>query len=173
MRAKPLCVIASFIGMVFVSGVLETGGGAGELRGVLFGLGAAVLYASAVLMNKRLGPIDAYDKTMIQLLAAAVVLLPYTALTGAMSGLTFTPLTLVMLAFVCIVHTGIGYALYFSSFASLPAQTIALCSYIDPVVAVLLSALLLHEPLTWQTGIGAFLVLGSAVFNELGKTETA
>ena len=172
MRAKPLCVAASLIGMVFVSGVLEADGGAGELRGVLLGLGAAVLYASAVLMNKRLSPIDAYSKTMIQLFAAAVVLLPYVLLTGGMAQLSFTPMTLLMLAIVCIVHTGIAYALYFSSFERLPAQTLALFSYIDPVVAVLLSALLLHEPMTLLMGIGAVLILGAAIWSELpGKTK--
>lgn len=168
MAAKPLCMIAALVGMVLVSGVLEPGAeGAGSLRGVLFGLGAAVLYASVILMNKRLGPINAYDKTAVQLLAAAVVLLPYTFFTGALRGLSFTPLTVVMVAVVCIVHTGISYALYFSSFDHLPTQTLALCSYIDPAVAVLLSALLLREPLTLLMAVGAVLVLGAAVCSEL------
>ena len=168
MHARPLCVVAALLGMVFVSGVLElSGGGANELRGVLFGLGAAVLYAAVVLMNKRLGPIDAYDKTVIQLFAAAVVLLPYVLLTGAARQLSFTPLTILLLAVVCILHTGVSYALYFGSFAHLPAQTIALFSYIDPVVAVLLSALLLHEPMTPLMAVGAVLILGAAVWSEL------
>ena len=166
-KAKPLCVVAALVGMVLVSGVWESGGGTGSARGVLLGLGAAALYASVILMNKRLGPINAYDKTVVQLLSAAVVLLPYVLLTGGAADLSFTPLTLVLLAVVCIVHTGVAYALYFSSFAHLPAQTLALFSYIDPVVAVLLSALLLREPMTPLMALGAVLILGAAICSEL------
>lgn len=165
---KIVYVIISLLGMVLVSGVLETDkSGGDQVRGVLYGLGAAVLYASVILMNKRLKPISAYEKTVVQLLAAAIVLLPYTALTGDLSGLQFAPLTVIMLAIVCIVHTGVAYALYFGCMEKLPAQTLALFSYIDPVVAVLLSALLLHEKLSVLTLIGAVLVLGSAVLSEL------
>lgn len=165
---KMLCVLFSLAGMVLVSGVLDAGvGSVGELRGVLLGLGAAVLYACVILMNKRLKPIPAYDKTVLQLLAAAVVLTVYNLGIGGLSGVEFTPLTACMLAIVCIVHTGIAYALYFGSMEKLSAQTLALFSYIDPVVAVLLSALLLHENMSVLTIIGAVLVLGSALLSEI------
>ena len=166
-----LCVAVALIGMVLVSGVLETGFSASELRGVALGLGAAVLYASVILMNKGLKNVGAYDKTFVQLLAAGVVLIPYLLLTGGFSGVSVTPLSLGMLAVVCIVHTGLCYTLYFGSMDGLPAQTLALFSYIDPVVAVLLSALLLHEPLTVFSGIGAVLVLGAAVVSELPEKK--
>ncbi len=164
---KIVCVVVSLTGMVLVSGVLNAGFAASELRGVALGLGAAALYATVVLLNKQLHGIGAYDKTVMQLLAAAVVILPYLLLTGGFSGLSCSPLGLLMLAVVCLVHTGFCYALYFGSMDGLPAQTFALFSYIDPVVAVLLSALLLNEPLTPLTGIGAVLVLGAAVLGEL------
>jgi len=171
LRAKPLCIVMALLGMVFVSGVLETKGGAGDFKGILFGLGAAALYASVVLMNKRMGPIDAYDKTAVQLAAAVIVLVPYVLLTGAAENLSFTPLTIVMLLVVCMIHTGLAYTLYFGSFAHLPAQTLALFSYIDPVVAVLLSALLLKEPMTLLMALGAVLILGAAVWSELPERE--
>ena len=72
-----------------------------------------------------------------------------------------------MLAILCVVHTGVAYWLYFGSIAALPAQTSALLSYIDPVVAILLSALLLHEPMDALCAIGAVLVLGSTVLSEM------
>ena len=162
-----LCVAVALIGMVLVSGVLETGFSASELRGVVLGLGAAVLYASVILMNKGLKNVGAYDKTFVQLLAAGLVLVPYLLLTGGFSGVSVTPLSLGMLAVVCIVHTGLCYTLYFGCMDGLRAQTLALFSYIDPVVAVLLSALLLKEPLTVFSGLGAVLVLGAAVVSEL------
>ena len=140
---KLICVLAALLGMVFVSGVLETGGGRSDLKGVLLGLGAAVLYASVVLMNKQLGDVPAYDRTIVQLGSSAAVLLPYVLLTEDVGVLSFTSATLALLMVVGIVHTGMAYALYFGSLMELKAQTAAILSYIDPVVAVLLSALLL------------------------------
>ena len=164
---KLICVLAALLGMVFVSGVLESGGGSSDLKGVLLGLGAAVLYASVVLMNKQLGDVPAWDRTIVQLGSSAAVLLPYVLLTEDMGALTFTPNTIGLLLVVGIVHTGIAYALYFGSLMQLKAQTAAILSYIDPVVAVLLSALVLREHMSLLSGLGAVLVLGAAVVSEL------
>ena len=162
------CVGAALIGMVLVSGVADAGfGGIGELTGVALGLGAAALYATLVLINKRMRPLPAYDKTVTQLLSAAAVLAVYTLVTGEWSGLTVSPLTAVLLAVVCVVHTGVAYALYFGSMEHLPAHTLALFSYLDPVLAVLLSAFLLHEPMTPATAVGAVLILAGAMISEL------
>ena len=165
---KILCVIAALIGMVFVSGVLETDlSGSGEFLGILCGVGAAVLYASVVLMNKKLTDIDGFDRTIVQLAAAAVSLLPYVLLTERGTPMTWAPLTIVLLLVLGIVHTGICYTLYFGSIKELPAQTSALFSYIDPVSAIILSAVFLGESLTLFSAIGAVLVLGSTLLSEL------
>ena len=164
---KLICVLTALLGMVFVSGVLESGGGSSDLRGVLLGLGAAVLYASVVLMNKQLGDVPAYDRTIVQLGSSAAVLLPYVLLTENLGTLSFTPGTIALLLVVGVVHTGIAYALYFGSLMQLKAQTAAILSYIDPVVAVLLSALVLREHMSLLSGLGAVLVLGAAVVSEL------
>ena len=163
---KGICALAALLGMVLVSGVLN-GGGLGGARGALLGLLAAALYAAVVLMNKRMRPVPAADRAIVQLLAAGVVVLPYALAVGGVGGEPPGALTLLLLAAVCIVHTGLAYALYFGSVERLPAHTLALLSYIDPVVAVLLSALLLHEALTLPTALGAVLILGAAAAGEL------
>ena len=61
---------------------------------------------------------------------------------------------------------GVAYALYFGAVTDVKAQTAALLSYLDPVVAILLSALLLGENLTLHGLIGAVLVLGAAFLSE-------
>ena len=167
---KAVCVLGALVGMVLVSGVLETGIPAlSEAKGILYGLGAALFYASVVLMNKKITAINAYDKTIMQLGTGAIVLLPYVLFTENMGQITagFTPFVLVMLLFVGILHTGVAYALYFSSMKDLKAQTIAIFSYIDPIVAILLSALLLKESMGLYGIIGAVLVLGSTFISEL------
>lgn len=164
---KLACVGVALVGMVLVSGVVQTGfSGLSELKGVALGLGAAVLYASVVLLNKKLGEISAYDKTIVQLAAAAVVLLPYTLLTEDMSALHVDTLGLVLLLVAGVVHTGAAYALYFGSMKDLPAQTVALYSYIDPILAVVLSAVFLREPMTIGGMVGAVMILGAAFFSE-------
>lgn len=167
-RKKMFCVAVAVTGMVLVSGVTKAGfRGAGEWTGVLLGLGAAVLYASVVLLNKFIREIDVYDKTIVQLGTAAVVLLPYTLLTEDFGQITFEPLAVGLLLVVGILHTGIAYALYFGCMKHLPGQTVALFSYIDPVCAILLSALLLRETMGTAEGIGAVLVLCAALVSEL------
>ena len=162
----------ALLGMVFVSGVLDGGiSGASELKGILFGLGAAALYATVILMNQKLGAVGTYDKTMMQLGAAAVVLIPYLLLTEDFSAVTLTLFSGVMLLVVGVVHTGIAYALYFGSMNGLKAQTVALFSYIDPIVAIILSALFLKEPMTFYSGVGAVLVLGATMISELPSKQ--
>ena len=165
---KLMCVFAAFVGMVFVSGVLKAGfSGASELRGVALGLCAAVFYACVVILNKRLTDLPAYDRTILQLGLSAVVLLPYVLLTEPMGELSFGLTSVMLLLVVGVVHTGFAYALYFGSLLDVKAQTAAILSYIDPVVAVLLSALLLREHMDAQGIIGAVLVIGAALVSEL------
>lgn len=165
---KLLCVLVSLVGMVFISGVLDSGiSSVSELAGILLGLGAAVFYATVVLLNKKMTNIPANDRTVMQLGIAALVVLPYILLTEDISALQTTPLAIGLLLFVGIVHTGIAYAMYFGSLNNLHAQTAAIFSYIDPIVAILLSALLLKEQMGWTGVVGAVLILGSALVSEL------
>lgn len=162
------CVLVSLIGMIFVSGVLNTGfSGIQETTGILFGLIAALFYASVVIINKKIINIDAIDRTVMQLSTAAVILLPYNFITGQFTDVSLTLNVFIILLFVGIVHTGIAYALYFGSIKDLKAQTAALFSYIDPIVAIWLSALVLHENVGISEIIGAVLVLGATIISEL------
>ena len=161
------CVLVSLIGMVFVSGVLNAGfSGIAEMKGVLLGLGAAAFYASVILMNKKIIDIPAYDKTIVQLVCAATVLVPYVLLTEELAEAEWSGIGFVLVLVVGILHTGVTYALYFGSMAHLKAQTVAIFSYIDPIVAILLSAVLLQEKMDGLTILGTVMILGAAVYSE-------
>lgn len=165
---KLLCVFLALAGMVFVSGVPQSGlPGPSEAKGILLALCSAALYAGVILINKYLAGVPAYDRTLLQLACAAAVMIPYILLTEDLSAMSVTPLGAVPLLIVAVFHTGWCYALYFGSMTVLSAQTVALFSYIDPIVAILLSALLLREPLGWSGILGAALVLGSTLVSEL------
>lgn len=164
---KLLCVGVALVGLVCISGVAEGSlPQKNELIGIGFGLGAAVLYASVMFLNKKLSPMGAYDKTVLQLASAAVVILPYLLLTEDLQSLSLSGLQVVLLLVVGIVHTGIAYWMYFGSMEKLSAKTISVLCYLDPVIAVLLSALLLKEPMTPVNIIGSVLILGSALYSE-------
>ena len=165
---KAACTAAALVGMFLVSGAAGEGLPQGNaLRGILYGLGAAVLYAAVVIMNKKIRDIDPYIKTILQLGSAAVCLLPYLIGAGLFTGVSLDGNSILMLLIVGLVHTGIAYTLYFGSTDGLRAQTIALFSYIDPVSALLLSMIFLHEPMTAAGICGAVLVLGAALVSEL------
>ena len=167
---KLLCALAAIIGMVFVSGILDTNGSqTQDIKGIIFGLSAAVLYATVVILNKKVVMEDAYAKSIIQLAAAAIIMLPYLLLTEDISAITLNSTAIGMVLFVGIVHTGIAYALYFGSMKNLKAQSIAVMSYIDPVFALFLSAAILHENLSLFGIIGAVLIIGSAILSERVK----
>ena len=165
---KLVCVIVSSIGMFFVSGVAENGiPSISELTGVLLGLGAAAFYATVVLLNKKMTGIAATDRTLMQLGLAALAVLPYIFLTENLSAFELSLPALGLLLFVGIIHTGIAYTMYFGSLKALKAQTAAILSYIDPIVAIILSALLLREHMGVGGIVGAVLILGSALISEL------
>ena len=165
---KLLCVAVCAAGMLLVTGVAENGLPSGaEKRGILLGLGAAVLYSIVVLMNKKVSGMDAYEKTIVQLAGAAAIMVPYLLLTEDLTALHLDGKGAVMLFIVAAVHTGIAYALYFGCMDGLKAQTVAIFSYVDPIVAVLLSALVLGEALSPLGILGVVLVLGGAIASEL------
>lgn len=162
---KLLCVAVALLGMVFVSGVLETQ--VGGFLGIILGLLAAALYGIVVIMNKFITDVDSYQKTMIQLVSAACIMIPYMIITSDTLVVTMDVVSILMLLIVCIVHTGIAYALYFGAIPHMKTQTVALLSYLDPVVAILLSAIVLQEPLTILGIIGAVCILGSTIVSEM------
>ncbi len=165
---KCLCVAAALVGMVFLSGVLQGGmPRGGELKGILLGLAAAVLYATLVVLNKNMTGLAPMDKTILQLGLSALVLLPYVLLTVEVPAGAFTPKSVLLLIFVGIVHTGLAYALYFDALVHIQGQTAAILSYLDPVVAVLASVLILQEPMLPTEAVGALLILGAALLSEV------
>lgn len=161
-----LCFAASTAGVVLIVGASGFEGGA-HFIGVLLGLGAAVLYATVILLNKGIKGVTGIPRTFLQFFAAAVVLLPYVLLTGGFHLNTLTGSGWGFLIAVGLIHSGFAYCLYFSSLRHLPGQEAAILSYIDPLVAVILSVSILHEPLGVPQIIGGVLILGFSLLNEI------
>ena len=171
---KAACVAAAFCGMILVSGVLQIGFHISELKGAVFGVTGGFFYAMVVLINKYMKDISPVNTTIMQLALVSVIMLPYSAATGAFSEVNVTLTGVICLLILGVLHTGIGYIIYFDAVNKLPAQTVGILSYIDPVEAVMLSAFLLKEPVNIYTVIGAVMILGAAAVSELtGDRKTA
>lgn len=164
-----LCFIMATIGIVLITATGDLTEGSNHLLGVLLGLGAACLYATVILLNKCIKQVDGIHRTFLQFLAATVVLIPYVAATGGVTLKCLDRTGWICLLLVGILHSGVAYCLYFSSIKSLPGQKAALLSYIDPLVAVILSVLVLGESITIPQIIGGALILGFTLWNELSS----
>ena len=168
-----LCFVMSTVGLVMitVSGDMSKGGT--DLLGILLGLGAACFYASVVLMNKFVQGIDGIQRTFVQFIGAIVVLVPYVLCTNGVNLDQLQTMGWICLLVIGLVHTGITYCMYFSALKDLPGQKAAILSYVDPLVAVLVSVVLLHEPMSMLQIFGGLLILGFTLWNELSGTKEA
>lgn len=162
-----LCFAMSTLGLVLITGLGDLSAGSSHLTGIFFGLGAAVFYASVMLLNKFIKGVTGLQRTYLQFLAAIVILVPYVLLTGGVTLSTLNGTGWVNLLIVGGVHTCLAYCLYFPALKELPGQEAAILSYIDPLLACLLSVALLGESMSAVQVIGGLLILGFTLLNEL------
>lgn len=165
-----LCFALSTLGLLLMLGT--TGGSPGDLRGILLGLASALLYATVITINRGAGPVDGLLRAFVQFVSALAVMLPFVALRG---GLRLPALDLggwASLITLGVFHTGLCYALYFGAMAQLSGQQVAILSYLDPLVAVLLSILLLGERVQPLQLLGGGLMLAFALLNERGPKRS-
>ncbi len=166
-KIQIICFIMSTIGLVLITGIGNVGESGTDLIGILFGLGAAVFYATVILLNKFIKKVEGIHRTLLQFLAAIIILIPYVCFTGGCSLGNLDSKGWICLLVIGLVHTGITYCMYFSALKELKGQETAILSYIDPLVAVLISVLVLGEPMSgWQI-VGGVCILGFTLWNEL------
>lgn len=160
-----ICFIMSTVGLVLIIGIGDVRGDR-NIIGILFGLGAAVFYATVILLNKFIKKVEGIHRTFLQFIAAIITLTPYVLCTSGITLGSLNNIGWINLLIVGLVHTGITYCMYFSSLKELPGQKVAILSYIDPLVAVLISVTVLGETMTMSQVIGGMLILGFTLWNE-------
>jgi len=170
---KILCVITAMVGLFLIVSVGSTNinGSHNNIIGILYGLSAAILYASVILMNKFIKNLSGFETTLIQLTIAASVLLPSIIYQGNLNLDKISSTAWIYILIVGILHTGIAYLMYFSSIKELKGQSIAVLSYIDPISAVIMASIFLGEPITLTKIIGGILILGSTFSSEILETK--
>lgn len=163
-----ICLSGAVLGLFLVmkAGDTELAAGMNHMKGIIYGLIGALLYAFVVILNKYIRDLSAFQSTLTQLLIAALVLMPIVVFKnpidlGAIEGRTW-----ILILIIGIVHTGIAYLLYFSSINNIRSQSVAILSYLDPIVAILTSFIFLQESMNLIQVLGGFLILSTAYINE-------
>ena len=166
-KIAAVCLVA--VGLVCISGSIASGGM--SLSGLFVALLAALFYASLIVFNKHITRTTGIQTAAIELDVAFVVVLVYVLFTAGIPRPAVTDLPYI--AVIGLVNTALAYVLYFSGLQKLPAQSVALISYVDPVSALVFSAVFLHEAMTPFQILGAVLIIGGAIFGELHWNKTA
>lgn len=167
-----ICFVMSTLGIVLITGIGDLSQGSSHIKGILFGLGAATLYATVIILNKFTKTVDGIHRTFMQFLSAIAVLVPYVLFTDGVNLSTLDKKGWFFLLVIGLVHTGITYCLYFSSLKELSGQKVAILSYIDPLVAVLISVVVLKEAMTPLQAVGGLMILGFTLWNEISPKKS-
>ena len=161
------CALLALLGLVLVTGILENGTEDINYYGLICGVLGAVFYTGLVVFNKKLKSIGSYDRTFVQLLIAGIVVAVYSLFTVDFDSLHPDTLSIVLLVVIAVFQTAIAFTLYFGSLAHLDAPTAVMYGYIEPVISIALSVIILHEDLGIIGWIGAAMILGSTFLSEI------
>lgn len=164
---KLLCVLIALVGVILTSGIIGNSIENINFLGMGLAILAAVMFIGIVICNKNLKDIGSYDKALVQLLISAITVLPYAIYSNYNKELTIDIHSVLLIAMLGIVHTGVAYIFYFSALGTISVQSIAILGYLEPVVSVLGSVFVLKESLGLHGFIGAIMIIGAALASEL------
>jgi RarD protein len=164
---KIVCIGVAIIGMLMIVGEGVSASRSDDILGLSFGLIAAAFYAVLLLLNKFIKDMGKLELTIIQLGTTTLLLMPYVFLTSGFGIFEVSSSSIPFILILGIINTGIGFWLFFSGMEKLKGQSIAMLSYVDPFVAILISTIILQEQMTIVQMLGGVLLLGSTFVSEI------
>lgn len=169
-KVQCITVIVAFFGLfIIINNAINTSDF--SLYGVVFGLLSGVLYAMIVILNRMIKTeLDASTITLIQIVSATIILIPLMIVDGNFTHvLELDLLSITLIAILGVVHTGIAYHLYFSTYKKLSAITIVSYSYLEPLFSIILSSIILGELISINLVIGGCLILCATYIGEYSR----
>ncbi|URT71554.1 DMT family transporter [Cytobacillus firmus] len=163
---KMVCIGVAIIGMLMIVGEGMSASESDDILGLSFGLIAAAFYAALLLLNKFIKEMGKLEQTIIQLGTTTLLLMPYVFLAEGFGIFEISSSSIPYMLILGIVNTGIGFWLFFSGMEKLNGQSIAMLSYVDPFVAILISAIIVQEHMTIVQMLGGVLLIGSTLVSE-------
>lgn len=164
---KIVCIVVALLGLILIVGEGISASKKDDILGLSYGLIAAAFYATLLLLNKFIKNMGKLELTIIQLGTTALLLMPYVFLTNGFGIFEVSGSSIPFILILGVINTGIGFWLFFSGMENLKGQSIAMLSYVDPFVAILISAIVLQEQMTFIQMLGGILLLGSTFISEI------
>ena len=163
---KIICLLIALVGILLLSGVIGEDNTVNYI-GIILGILAALFYVCLLVFNRFIKDIDPVEKVLIEMICVTIVTAPYAFISLDYNSVIFDGKTIIFLLILGVFHTGFAYILYLGSMEFLPSQSIAIYSYFEPIVAVILSYFLLKEDLSILGLIGGVLILSSTFLYEI------
>ena len=128
------------------------------LAGIALALGAALLYAIAALIIKRLKDVPPHLMALIQVTTGAVLLAPLVP----WNSLPATTNAWAALVTLGVVHTGLMYVLLYGAIQKLPTAITGALSFIYPIAAIFVGWIAFGHRLGWLQWLGVMAILLAA-----------
>lgn len=146
----------------------QTLGAGGSSTGMFCGWMSALMHALMVIASKKADHVEGLQNATLQLAAAFALTAGFLPATNELIQ-PIAPDEWIWALALGAANTALGCYLYFSSYRGLSVQSVALLGYLEPLSAVVLSALLLGETLTPLQLVGAACILGGALGSEYAR----
>jgi drug/metabolite transporter (DMT)-like permease len=158
-------VLSLVIGFAGIAVLVRPGGSSGSLLYLLCALAAAFMWALGSFLSPRLPvPEDAFAATAAEMVAGGVALTIVSLAVYSPHQLNpshYSGRSIFGLWYLILFGSVIGYSAYAWLLANAPLGQVATYAYVNPVVAIALGAIFLHESVSLRIIVGAALVLVS------------
>ncbi len=165
-------ILLGFAGMAYL--VSPSGAEHLPLGPTLVAIGSSIAWSVGSMIQRRYPATDALQMSGMQMLVGFALLAPMGAVAGEhLAAAQFTPVALGALAFLIVFGSIVGFSAFVWLARNVPTVLASTYSYVNPVVALAIAALLLHEPLTWHTLLGASITIAGVALMLFSEARTA
>ncbi len=168
------CVLGLLLGFGGVAFLLVGDGGntAIDMKGLLLLMLASFSWAGGSVHSKSIGfKGHIFGNIGTQMLAGGIGLTAAALIKGEFSQLHFTSNSIMAILYLIVFGSLVGYSCYIYILQKWPAAKAGTYAYINPVVAIILGALLLREPFNLTVVISMVIVIAGVILVQSSKAE--
>ena len=169
---KVIGIVIGFSGLVILFlPEIQTTFDMAYLKGILAMLFAPLCWAAGSMYSKsRPAKSHPLMAASVEMIVAGIVLLLVGSLFGEWSRFSFEMEGLAATAYLIVFGSIVGYGSFVYALAKLPATKVSMYAYVNPVIAVLLGWLILHERMDWSVILATAVVLLGVVLVKSSKS---
>ena len=169
---KGIGIVIGFSGLVILFlPEIQTTFDMAYLKGILAMLFAPLCWAAGSMYSKsRPAKSHPLMAASVEMIVAGIVLLLVGSLFGEWNRFSFDMVGLAATAYLIMFGSIVGYGSFVYALAKLPATKVSMYAYVNPVIAVLLGWLILHERMDWSVILATGVVLLGVVLVKSSKS---